>query len=108
MVEEKLKHIEIRDLEALRAVVEGGTFTDAGIRLGYSQAAVSQQVAALEAALGESVFDRPGGPRPVVFGAIFSQGCPQTVGMHCGNIALHFLPRSGRHHRSTFLVHLQH
>ncbi|MFY9220021.1 MAG: LysR family transcriptional regulator [Candidatus Nanopelagicales bacterium] len=66
MVEEKLKHIEIRHLEALRAVVEEGTFTDAGIRLGYSQAAVSQQVAALEAALGESVFDRPGGPRPVV------------------------------------------
>ncbi|MDP4887587.1 MAG: LysR family transcriptional regulator [Candidatus Nanopelagicales bacterium] len=66
MVEERLKHIEIRHLEALRAVVEEGTFTDAGIRLGYSQAAVSQQVAALEAALGESVFDRPGGPRPVV------------------------------------------
>jgi len=66
MVEGKLKHIEIRHLEALRAVVEEGTFTDAGIRLGYSQAAVSQQVAALEAALGESVFDRPGGPRPVV------------------------------------------
>ena len=66
MVEEKLKHIEIRHLEALRAVVEEGTFTDAGIRLGYSQAAVSQQVAALEAALGESVFDRPGGPRPAV------------------------------------------
>ena len=61
MVEERLKHIEIRHLEALRAVVEEGTFTDAGIRLGYSQAAVSQQVAALEAALGESVFDRPGG-----------------------------------------------
>jgi DNA-binding transcriptional LysR family regulator len=66
VVEERLKHIEIRHLEALRAVVEEGTFTDAGIRLGYSQAAVSQQVAALEAALGESVFDRPGGPRPVV------------------------------------------
>ena len=66
MVEERLKHIEIRHLEALRAVVEEGTFTDAGIRLGYSQAAVSQQVAALEAALGESVFDRPGGPRPAV------------------------------------------
>jgi len=66
MVEAKLKHIEIRHLEALRAVVEEGTFTDAGIRLGYSQAAVSQQVAALEVALGESVFDRPGGPRPVI------------------------------------------
>lgn len=57
--------VEVRHLEALRAVVEEGTFTDAAIRLGYSQAAVSQQIAALETALGHAVFDRPGGPRPV-------------------------------------------
>ena len=58
-------HVEFRYLEALRAVAEEGTFTDAAIRLGYSQAAVSQQIAALESALGHSVFDRPGGARPV-------------------------------------------
>jgi DNA-binding transcriptional LysR family regulator len=57
--------VDIRHLLALRAVAEEGTFTDAAIRLGYSQAAVSQQVAALETALGHTVFDRPGGPRPV-------------------------------------------
>ena len=57
--------VEIRHLAALRAVAEEGTFTDAAIRLGYSQAAVSQQIAGLEKALGQAVFDRPGGPRPV-------------------------------------------
>lgn len=58
-------NIEVRYLEALRAVAEEGTFTDAAIRLGYSQAAVSQQIHSLEAALGHAVFDRPGGPRAV-------------------------------------------
>lgn len=57
--------VEVRYLEALRAVAEEGTFTDAAIRLGYSQAAVSQQIHSLEAALGHAVFDRPGGPRAV-------------------------------------------
>lgn len=57
--------MEFRYLEALRAVAEEGTFTDAAIRLGYSQAAVSQQIQTLESAIGHAVFDRPGGPRPV-------------------------------------------
>ena len=34
-------------------------------RLGYTQSAVSQQIAALERMLGTPLFDRPGGPRPV-------------------------------------------
>lgn len=58
--------VEIRHLEALRAVVEEGTFRGAAAVLGYSQAAISQQIAALEQAVGHSVLDRPGGPRAAV------------------------------------------
>jgi len=56
---------EVRHLEALRAVAEEGTFRAAADVLGYSQAAISQQIAGLEALIGSPVFDRPGGPRPV-------------------------------------------
>lgn len=57
--------LEVRHLEALAAVAEEGTFRNAADLLGYSQAAISQQISALEAAIGQRVFDRPGGPKPV-------------------------------------------
>lgn len=57
--------IELRHLTALQTVSEAGTFGRAAEVLGYSQSAVSQQIAALERAIGASVFDRPGGPKPV-------------------------------------------
>ncbi len=57
--------LDPRRLLALTAVAEDGTFGRAAARLGYSQSAVSQQIAALEQALGGPVFDRPGGPKPV-------------------------------------------
>ena len=57
---------EVRHLEALRAVAEEGTFRGAADILGYSQAAISQQIAGLEAVVGSPVFERPGGPKPVV------------------------------------------
>lgn len=57
--------MEIRHLEALDAVAATGTFGRAAERLGYTQSAISQQIAALERVLGAPVFDRPGGPRPV-------------------------------------------
>lgn len=49
----------------MAAIAEEGTFGRAAARLGYTQSSVSQQIAALERALGGTVFDRPGGPRPV-------------------------------------------
>lgn len=58
--------VEIRHLMALRAVAEERSFGRAADRLGYTQSAVSQQVAALERIVGGSLFERPGGPRPVV------------------------------------------
>lgn len=57
--------VELRHLAAMVAVVEEGSFGRAATRLGYAQSTVSQQIAALERAVGGPVFDRPGGPRRV-------------------------------------------
>ena len=53
--------VELRDLRAFLAVVRSGSFTAAAIDLGYTQSAVSQQVAALESELGQRLLER----RPV-------------------------------------------
>jgi DNA-binding transcriptional LysR family regulator len=57
--------VELRHLRALRAVAEEGSFIGAADILGFSQAAISQQISGLERAVGQALFDRPGGPRPV-------------------------------------------
>src|SRR5688500_12338680 len=57
--------VELRYLRAMAVIADEGTFGQAAARLGYTQSSVSQQIAALEKAVGGPVFDRPGGPRPV-------------------------------------------
>ncbi|MGV9675693.1 LysR family transcriptional regulator [Nocardia sp. NPDC003482] len=56
--------VTVVGLRVLREVAECGTFTAAARVLGYTQSAVSRQVAALEQAAGVRLFDRyPGGVR---------------------------------------------
>lgn len=78
-----LRDLDIRHLLALDAVATEGTFARAAERLGYTQSAVSQQIAGLERAVGERVFDRPGGPRAVEltpFGAELLRGGRDLLG----------------------------
>src|SRR4029453_13943609 len=62
---QRLRDLEIRHLIALDAVATEGTFGRAAEKLGYTQSAISQQIAALERVVGGKLFARPGGPRPV-------------------------------------------
>jgi DNA-binding transcriptional LysR family regulator len=50
--------LELRQLRCLVAIVDEGTFTDAAIALGVSQAAVSRTLASLERALGVRLLRR--------------------------------------------------
>ncbi|HEY2947456.1 MAG TPA: LysR family transcriptional regulator [Micromonosporaceae bacterium] len=56
--------LEVRHLAAFVAVADAGTFGAAAGRLGYTQAAVSQQIAALERIVGLTLLDRAPGRRP--------------------------------------------
>ncbi|EGX55300.1 LysR family transcriptional regulator [Streptomyces zinciresistens K42] len=51
-------HPELRQLRVLVAIADEGTFTDAALALGVSQAAVSRSLAALERALGARLLRR--------------------------------------------------
>lgn len=55
--------VDIRHLAALIAAADEGSFSRAAVALGFTQSAVSQQIASLERAVGASMFERRKGPR---------------------------------------------
>lgn len=65
MIMRSLATLEVRHLVALEAVARLGTFGRAAGELGYTQSAVSQQIAGFERLLGAPLFDRHPGPTPV-------------------------------------------
>src|SRR5581483_9088662 len=57
--------VELRHLAALEAVAGAGSFSGAGIKMGYSQSAISGQIATLERLVGARLITRLRGSRNV-------------------------------------------
>lgn len=87
--------LEIKQLKIFRTIVEVGSFTGAADQLGLSQPAISQQVRALESALGVALLVRAGrGARPTPAGELLVQ-CARDVLDRIERVERHFAEESG-------------
>ena len=57
--------VELRHFLALEAVAQEASFNRAATKLGYTQSAISQQIAALERIVGQKLIERPTGAQPM-------------------------------------------
>jgi DNA-binding transcriptional LysR family regulator len=75
--------IDLRTLTALVTVADEGSFRGAARALGYTQSAISHQIATIERRLGISVFERPGGRgriRLTPLGELAYQNAQRVIG----------------------------
>src|SRR5712691_10417352 len=74
--------IALRQVRAVIAVCEEGSFTRAAVRENATQSGISQHVAAVERALGVKLFERSNaGVRPTPAGLRYYRRCVEAVGM---------------------------
>ena len=64
-IDQAWRRLEVRHLAALEVTARLGSFRAAATALGYSQSALSGQIAVLEAIVGTPLLDRPRGARSV-------------------------------------------
>src|SRR6201996_7060156 len=76
-----MAEIALRQLQAIIAVCEEGSFTRAAMRENATQSGISQHVAAAERALGVKLFERsPTGVTPTPAGQRYYKLCLEAVG----------------------------
>jgi DNA-binding transcriptional LysR family regulator len=76
-----VRNIPLRQVRAVIAVCEEGSFTRAAERENATQSGISQHVAAVERKLGVRLFDRtPGGVTPTPAGLRYYKSCVSAVG----------------------------
>ena len=76
-----MRHIPLRQIRAVIAVCEEGSFTRAAARENATQSGVSQHVAAVEKKLGVKLFERTaGGVTPTPAGYRYYKSCVEAVG----------------------------
>jgi DNA-binding transcriptional LysR family regulator len=76
-----MANIPLRQIRAVIAVCEEGSFTGAAQRENATQSGISQHVAAAERALGVRLFERtPGGVTPTPAGYRYYKRCVEAVG----------------------------
>src|SRR5262249_43998295 len=89
-------------------VAETGSFGRAALYLGYTQSAVSQQIAALEALVGERLVERSRGPRPVLLTepghllARHAETVVATLRAACADVAAYKTGEAGEVRIGTF------